>query len=307
MYAFTNYFSGSSMQQRIGMINRRRSRHPAWGRYVVVLALVVGVALACQFIRQEANHKYVRQADGELFALITAYSMAADLDTLRWVLRQHGVRLTYDQIDTLLDGHIRQIELSATIPQTGHALHTSVGSPYGQGPIRAIGLHLKRNKLFVGSVGDEFPTALQELAAREDNADLRDLAEVKLNWDANTVLGFYRTFYRNDFMESSYFGLRTTLVHVTPDYHLDFYPEFAKAVVLLDGREISRDQLRQLHALDVRKVTVYQGDAAELRYGNRRARTGLVLLTSWSNQSLKTHYAITPLLREVYPELFANY
>ena len=108
-------------------------------------------------------------------------------------------------------------------------------------------------------------------------------------------------------MESSYFGLRTTLVHVTPDYQLDLYPEFAHAIVLLDGHEISRQQLRQVGALDIRKVVVYQGDAAELRYGNQRAQPGLVLLTSWPNEYLKTHYAITPLLREAYPKLFASY
>lgn len=307
MYAFTNHFSGSALRQRIGMINRRRSGYFTFLRYAVVLLLVVGTAFACQFVRSEVRHKYVQQTGNELFALITAQSTDSDLDTIRRVFRRHGVRLRYDTVVQLSDGRIRQIELSTTVPQTGHAMHTSVGSPYGQGAIQAVGLHLKRNKLLISSVTDEFPHSLQDVAEREGSDNLREFAEVNLKRDFNTVLGFYRVFYRNDFMESSHFGLRKTLVYVTPNNHLDLYPEFAKAILLLDGKEINRDQLRQLPALDVRKVTVYQGDAAQLRYGNRRAQTGLVLLTSWPNEYLKTYYATTPLLRQVYPELFANY
>lgn len=307
MYAFTNHFSGSDLRQRIGMINRRRSGGLTWGRYVIGLAWVVSVAFGCQFIGRKAEYKYVRQTSQELFALITAHSTARDLDTLRQVLGQHGVEIRYDKVITLPDGRIQQIALSAAVPRPGHDLHTSVGSPYGASPIPAVGLHWREGNLRVSSVSDEFPTPLQELAMRERDGESGELDEVKLKHDANTVLGFYRTFYRNDFMESSYFGLRTTLVHITPDYHLDLYPEFAGAVVLLDGKEISRDQLQRVPALDVRKVVVYQGDAAQLRYGNRRAQRGLVLLTSWPNEYLKTYYAITPLLREAYPQLFAKY
>ena len=307
MYAFTNHFSGSDLRQRIGMMNRRRSSCLTWGRYVIGLVLVISVAFSCQFIGRKAEYKYVRQTSKELFALITARSTAADLDTLRQVLRQHGVTLRCDTVVTLPDGRIRQLALSATVPRPGYTMHTSVGSPYGRAPIPAVGLQWKGNRLRIGAVNDEFPAPLQELAAREDNLGLDEVAEVDLERDFNSVLGFYRIFYRNDFLESSFFGLRTTLVHVTPDYHLDLYPEFTNAVVLLDGKEITHDQLRQVHALDVRKVVVYQGDAAKLRYGDRRARQGLVLLTSWPNQYLKTYYAITPLLREAYPELFANY
>lgn len=48
MYAFTNRFSGSALRHRIGMMNRHRSDHRTWGRYVLWAGLMGVMAMACR-------------------------------------------------------------------------------------------------------------------------------------------------------------------------------------------------------------------------------------------------------------------
>ena len=119
------------------------------------------------------------------------------------------------------------------------------------------------------------------------------------------MFGLYRVYFRNDFLESNYFGLRTTGVRMTTDFHLDLYPGYKNAVVFLDGREVSRKELSQFHVLDLKKVVVYDGKAAVIRLGHERAKNGLILISRLKNIAIRDKYAATPLLEEVYPQLFA--
>jgi hypothetical protein len=93
---------------------------------------------------------------------------------------------------------------------------------------------------------------------------------------------------------------------MTPDYHLDLYPEFQMAVVFLDGHEIDRSELARFHVLDLKKVVVFKGEAAVLRLGDIRAQHGLILLSRLHTIAIRDKYAATPLLKMAYPELFVQ-
>ena len=93
---------------------------------------------------------------------------------------------------------------------------------------------------------------------------------------------------------------------MTPDYHLDLYPEFKNAVVFIDGHEVDRAELSEFDVLDLKKVAVFKGRAAVLRLGDSRARNGLILLTRLHNIAIRDKYAATKLLETAYPDLFAQ-
>lgn len=307
MYAFTNHFSQSSLQERVGMMNRRRSGYPAWGRYVSMAFITVSIAFACQFIRSGPSHRYIEQRGNDFYSLITAQTSDHDLDTLRRELGQRNIGLDLSNLSRLPDGRIHRIAVTLNVPKPGHPIDVAVGSPLGRSPIPAIGLHCDEKGCQLGFVNDRFPERLQQLARRESTQfpDESRSETTQLISDANSVFGLYRVYFRNDFLESTYFGLRSTGVCMTPDFHLDLYPKYRNAVVFLDGKEVGRNELKQFRAIDLKKVVVYDGKVAVMRLGDERAKNGLILIYRLKNITIRDKYVSTPLLEEVYPQLFA--
>lgn len=302
----TNHFSHSSLRHRIGMINRRRSGQLAWGRYVLLALITIDIAFACQFIRSGASHRYIEQRGDDFYSLITTQTSDRDLDTLRRELSQRNIGLDVSDLSRLPDGRIQRITVRLNVPKPGHLIDVSVGSPLGRSPIPAIGLHCDEKGCRLGFVSDQFPNRLQQVATRESTQfPDESLSETThLINDANSVFGLYRVYFRNDFLESNFFGLRSTGVRMTSDFHLDLYPEYRNAVVFLDGQEISSDELGRFHAIDLKKVVVFNGKAAIIRLGDERAKNGLILIFRLKNIAIRDRYAATTLLKEVYPQLF---
>ena len=307
MYAFTNHFSHSSLRHRVSIMNRRRSGYTAWGRYVSLVLLMVMVAFACQFVRSGPSHRYIEQHGDDFFSLITNQTSDRNLDTLRQELNQRNIGLNISQLDRLPDGRIQRIAVTLTVPKPGHPIDVAVGSPLGRSPMPVVGLHCNEKGCQLGFVTDKFPDRLRELASREHTQfpDESRSETTRLLSDANSVFGLYRVYFRNDFLESAYFGLRSTGVAMTPDFRLDLYPQYRNAVVFLDGREVNRDELRQFHAIDLKKIVVFDGEAAVMRLGDERAKDGLILISRLKNIAIRDKYVSTPLLEQVYPQLFA--
>lgn len=307
MYSFTNHFSRSSLHERVDMMSRRRSGYLAWGRYVSLVLFTTGIAFACQFIRTGPSHRYIEQQGNDFFGLITAQTSEQDLDTLRRELTQRNISLDISKLHRLPDGRIQRITVTLKVPKPGHLINVAVGSPLGQSSILAVGLHCDGKGCRLGSVDKQFPDRLQQLATQESTQFLIKLHSETMHpiSDANSVFGLYRIYFRNDFLESNYFGLRSTGVCMTPDFHLDLYPAYKHAVVFLDGREVSRKELNQFRAIEFKKVVVYDGKAAVMRLGDERAKNGLILISRLKNIAIRDKYAATSLLEEVYPKLFA--
>ena len=80
MYAFTNQFNGSALRQRIGMMNRQRSDHRTWGRYVLWAGILGAMAMACRH-KEDSNakpgHAYV---DPELPVTNATRALVTKLD-----------------------------------------------------------------------------------------------------------------------------------------------------------------------------------------------------------------------------------
>ena len=306
MYAFTNHFSNSSLRERIGMMNRRRSGDIVLGRYIVLGLVTASVALSCQFIGGGASHRYIEEHGNDFYSLITTQTTDRDLDTLCRELSQHNIGLNINNLSRLADGRIQRIAVSLNVPKPGHPIEVAVGSPLGRSPIPVVGLHCDEQGCQLGFVTDKFPNRLRELASRESTQipDESRLEMTHLIIDANSVFGLYRVYFRNDFLESTYFGLRSTGIRMTPDFHLDLYPEYRNAVVFIDGREVTRNELNQFRAIDLKKVVVFDGNAAVVRLGDERAKNGLILVSRLKNIAIRDKYASTPLLDQVYPQLF---
>lgn len=306
MYAFTNHFSQPSLRHRIGMMNRRRSRNSAWGRYISLLFITFSVAFACQFARSGPSHRYIEQRGNDFFGLITSQTSDRDLDTLRQELSRRTISLDISELDRLPDGRIQRITVTLKVPKPGHLINVAVGSPLGQSSILAVGLHCDEKDCRLGSVSDQFPDRLQQIAIRESVLVLASghSETTHLISDANSMFGLYRVYFRNDFLESTYFGLRSTGVRMTSDFHLDVYPQYRNAVVFIDGREVNHDELRRFHAIDLKKVVVFDGKAAIMRLGDERAKNGLILISRLKNIAIRDKYAATPLLEAIYPQLF---
>lgn len=307
MYAFTNHFSQPSLRERIGMMNRQRSHRSAWGRYVSVGVLTISLAFACQFVRNGSSHQYIEDQGNDFYGLITTHTSDRDLDTLRRELSQRTIGLAISNLSRLLDGRIQRIAVTLTVPKPGHPIDVAVGSLLGRSPIPVMGLHCNGQGCWLGFVDDQFPDRLRQVASRESTQlpDESRSETTHLISDANSMFGLYRVYFRNDFLESTYFGLRSTGIRMTPDFHLDLYPEYRNAVVFLDGREVSRDELNQFNAIDLKKVVVFDGPAAVMRLGDKRAKSGLILISRLKNIAIRDKYVSTNLLDRVYPQLFA--
>lgn len=278
-------------------------------RYLLLVLIMLSLAFACEFSRSGPSYHYIEQHDDDFYGLITTETSEQDFDTLRQELSRRAIKLNIGNINRLPNGRIRQIAVRLNVPKPGHPIDVSVGSSLGQSPIPAIGLHCDEKGCRLGSVNDQFPDRLKQIATREGT---RFLAKshagsetTHLISDANSVFGLYRVYFRNDFLESNYFGLRSTGVRMTPNFHLDLYPEYRNAVVFLDGQEISREKLNQFHAIDLKKVVIFDDRAAVIRLGSERAKSGLILISRLKNIAIRDKYAATHLLKEVYPQLFA--
>ena len=309
MYTFTNQFSGSDLKQRIGMMNQQRSGRDAWVRYVAGFMVVLVAVVGCHW-SASVRHRYISGEGNNIYALITPKTTRADLDTLRQVLAMHDVLFSVDSLTRPPNGDISRISLNVQVPRPGHPITTTIGSLAGTAVIPSIGVSLTGKDCRIGAISESFPARLQTLA-RQEGTPLLASTSVQTNdaervGGANSVYGLYRLFYRNDFLESSYFGLHSTGIRLTPDYYLDLYPDYEQAVVLLDGNEISRQQLNTVPAIELKKIAVFKGQAAVHRLGHERARPGLLLLYRYRDTEISDKLVASPLLKEVYPDLFTR-
>lgn len=307
MYTFSNRFSGATLSRRIQMMNRQTpARSVTAGRYVLILFVFLLAGIACQFTRTDTS-LYSQETNRGWYGIITAHTSPKHLDTLHHELSRRHVQFGFNKLKHLTDGQLRQITVGLRADGQGRASETTVGSPVSEAPITAFGIHCIDGNCQIGPVDEQFPRRLQNLAKAESQQLLPDQEMVSITRDANAQFGVYRVYFRNDFIESSYFGQRNTLVRMTPDFHLALYPEAKDAVVFLDGREISNDELATFDVMSLKRLVVYKGDAAIVRLGSTRAKNGLVLLTKRNNEEIQHNYIGTPLLETVYPNVFTRW
>ncbi len=303
---FTNQFSGTSLCQRIGMMNGQRSGSSACWRYGIWVGLMGILALACQTKTGKLSHRYIVQSEKAFYGVITPRTRSEDLDTLKQVLASRHVILSVDTLVRRMDGGINRLSLTLNVPAPGHPISTTIGSLSKQSVIQAIGLRCDENGCQIGPVDDKYPKRLVNLVAREGTDSVHDVQPADNAYtDANSLFGLYRVFYRNDFLESNYFGYRHTAIRMTPDYHLDLYPAYKNAIVFIDGQEVNHTALKEFEALDLKKVVIFDGKAAAIRLGDSRAENGLVLLYKLK-PDIRDQYAATYMLRNAYPQLFSE-
>jgi hypothetical protein len=289
------------------MMNGHRSGLSACWRYGVVLLVTLGVAFACQPDADKLLHKYIYQSENAFYGVITPRTLSEDFDTLRQVLVSRNIILSVDTLVRRADGQINRLSLTMKVPAPGHPISTTIGSLSRHSVIQAIGLRCDESGCQIEPVNDKYPEQLTNLAAQEGAGSIPDVQPAGNAYtDANSVFGLYRVFYRNDFLESNYFGYGRTAIRMTPDYHLDLYPAYKNAIVFIDGQEVDHTALRKFEALDLKKVVIFDGKAATIRLGDSRAEKGLVLLYKLK-AGIRDQYSSTYMLRNAYPQLFSEF
>ncbi len=301
----TNSFSRLPLSSRIRMMNRPQSV-----RTGVVTALLFGVIIgfllvtwsaAQQELVDERLSPFAMARGNQTYFVLLPTATALDLRTMQaTALRRH---ITLEIAPAVLrDGRhrIRQISFGVRPATPAQARWTSLkaGTPYGDQPIGPLGIRCDPTACTVLPVDQTFPVSLRELAQRESGtptiANLTSTADRVSK--ANVRYGLYETYFLDDMIEGSFYGLRAMLLRIRPDKHLDLYDDAKNAVIIWDKHEIARADLNRIRVTEVMKLSVYKGDAAVARLGDERARPGLVVLSRHPNPAQADAYAASRYL-----------
>ncbi len=303
----TNSFSRPELAHRIRMMNRRHSMGAGLlllTLFSVVTGLLLVVWPATQHVLLDKPLNQFAVARGnQTYFVVVPTANAADLRSIRAIARQRNI--TFELAPTVLrdsQQRIRQISFGVRPVTPAQAAWTSLkaGTPYGTLPISPLGIRCDPATCTVLPVDQTFPLSLRQLALRESRVLIPVGRRLSKTTDrvsaANVQYGLYETYFLDDMIESSFYGLRAMLIRIQPDKRLDLYDEARNAVIIWNKHEISRADLQQIRVTEVMKLSVYKGDAAVARLGDERARSGLLVLSRHPNPAQAEAYAASRYL-----------
>ena len=296
----TNAFSRLRLTRRIQLMNRRPSIGAGLLRLTLFSLLVGGLLLGWP-VTQHAlidiplSRFAVARGDQTYFVIVPTAD-SSDLCAIQATARHRHITVELAPVVLRDSRHrIRQISFGVRPADPGHSQWTSLkaGTPYGDRPISPLGIRCDPTACTVTPVDGTFPRSLRELARPESGSQpvSRSAKGVDRVSAANVQYGLYETYFLDDMIEGSFYGLRAMLVRIRPDKHLDTYEEAKNAIIIWDKHEISRADLNRIRVTEVMKLSVYKGDAAVARLGDERARPGLIILSKHPNPRQAEEYA----------------
>ena len=305
-----NSFGPGNLKARLRTMNEKPSPQMQlrMGGFLLILLTVILWLREWPVVQQGM---YMATSPNEVYWVLSSRMSSVEIRQLQQRLGRENIKFYVQNIQYTEDGKfIRQAKVTLWSPQSRQLLSFDAGVPYGRQPILPVGFRCSEGECTVGLVDKRFPGTLRELALQDETHTLApggtpDMTNEVVS-NANLQFGLYEVFYLNDFIESNYYGLRSTIVRITEDHHLDLYQQYKNAVIIYDGREIDRNQLRHIPVLDLKKVAVYKGQAAVTRLGDERARRGLVVLTRRLNDYIRDNYAIIQGSQPYYPRSLSD-
>jgi len=118
--------------------------------------------------------------------------------------------------------------------------------------------------------------------AEVDALDITDIVSIDVIKDQSVLLKYYSPYYGTKIKNGLVKIVTGKAIINHPDNHVSNMPErmgMGKALVLLDGKEISYEKMGQLDNEQVDKVMVFTADSPEVKEYGEKAKGGLIMIT----------------------------
>lgn len=277
MYAFTNRFSGPTLRQRIGMINRPPSNSLGWWRYIVWVLLLAAMVFAC---RHETDHEETTARLPDFPVTNATRALAAELEQADTPWFRQASLLMFDK-PVIMNGRRVTIMAGNTYPQilALHANHLALKNVYdlqvktfinGQpAPAKALSALTFENvdEIFVYQKwedlpgADQFPETYRVFVSTTHKTPKPSLIRTK--WKqyllANAVsdypLGKSSTFSMNKLLEATFFHNKLAFVERTKEDYLKLYDEYTADIDLyINGLPVEPKNIESVHVREVNKL-----------------------------------------------------
>lgn len=305
MYSFTNRFSGSSLRQRIGMINGRRSGTLARWRYVVWAMLMGAMALTCRHKTADDEGTVYRQPGFPLTNATRTLAAELEQEGEPWFRQSSllvfdntvimngrrvsvGPLINYPEILCLRSGH-----LAFKLPDGQQAKVFINGQSSSAKALSALTFE-EVDDLFVYQKwedqpgADKFPETYRVFISTTHKTPKP--TQHRTNWKqyllANAVsdypLGKSSTFSMNKLLEATFFSNKLSFVKRTKADYLKLYDEYATDIDLyINGLSVDAKSIESVHVREVDRLYTRERSFEEWAAGpNRQRRFTLFIQTA---------------------------
>ena len=322
MYAFTNRFSGTSLRQRIGMINGRQSGSLAWWRYVAWTLLMGGMAFACRHKNEDYQGTVYKRSNAPFPISNATRALAAELEMegMPWfrqatllplekniVIKGRQVSVTpvsrYPEILALRNNH-----LALKLPDGQQANVFINGQPSAAVALSELTFEQVED-LFVyqkwdaAEGADKFLEMYRVFISTTHKTP--KMSRLRASWKqyllANAVsdypLGKASTFSMNKLLEATFFNNKLTFVKRTKENYLQLYDEYSTDIDLyINGLPATSKDIESVHVREVDKLYTRERPFEEWADGpNRQHRFTLFMQTAPKRAKRdSTYYVFSP-------------
>lgn len=327
MYAFTNRFSGSTLRQRIGMMNRQRSGHTAWGRYAVWAMLVGMMVLACRH-KTEDEEFVVNRTNQKIPLTNATRQLAAELDKrgVPW-FRQSALfdKEQDEEQTTVINGRLvaiskfayypeilclRNNRLSLKLPEDQQVKVFINGQESGSPEKALSALRFEEvEDLLVYRKWDDTPGAskypenYRVFISTTHKTPVMN--QTRFQWArylkaagiSDYPLGKASTFSMNKLLEATFFTNKLTFVKRTKDDYLMLYDDYKKDINLyINGLPVKPEDIEGIHVREVDKLYANERSFEEWADGpDRKSRFVLYIQTTPKRAKRdSTYYVFSP-------------
>ncbi|MBD2756253.1 hypothetical protein [Spirosoma validum] len=320
MYSFTNRFSGPTLRQRIGMINKQHSGSFAWWRYVAWALVMGAMAFACRHKSTDYEGTVTRLPD---FPITNATrSLAAELEQegMPWfrqasllmfdkTVLMNGRRVsvisgsTYPQILSLQDNHLalkNLYESQVKIFINGQTASAKALSALTFDQVDDLFVYQKWDDL---PGADKFPETYRLFISTTHKTPTP--SPIRMKWRqylmANAVsdypLGKSSTFSMNKLLEATFFHNKLAFVERTKDNHLKLYDEYAADIDLyINGLPVEPKTIKSVHVREVDKLYTRERSFEEWADGPGRQHRFTLFIQTEPKRAKRdsTYYVFSP-------------
>ena len=323
MYTFTNHFSKSSLRERVGMMNRRRSGHSAWGRYVVWAMLVGVMVLACRH-KTEDGTIYSGHVNPNVSSTNATRQLAAELDgrSMPW-FRQSS--LAEEERTQVINGRRVVNRMVTNYPKilclrndrlalklwNGRQVKVFINGQKTESPEKALSaLRFEEvDDLLVYEKWDDAPGAdkyaesYRVLVSTTHKTPIMTQARsrceryLKAASVSDHPFGEANTFSMNKLLEATFFSNKLTFVKRNKDNYLVLYDEYKNDIDLyINGLPVKPKDIESVHVREVDKLYANERSFEEWADGpNRKSRFVLYIQTAPKRARRdSTYYVFSP-------------
>lgn len=320
MYSFTNRFSGSTLRQRIGMINGRRSSVLAWWRYVVWTILMGAMAFACRHKSTDDDSTVYRLPDFPITNATRALAAELEQEGVPWFRQANLLGL---RKNVVIDGRrvvvtpvspypeilcLRNNHLSLKVPDGQQAKVFINGQAASAEAISDLTFE-QVDDLFVYQKwedlpgADKFPESYRifisttHKTARPNQERVKWKQYLLASGVSDHPLGKSNTFSMNKLLEATFFNNKLAFVKRTKSNYLSLYDEYATDIDLyINGLPVDRKAIESIHVREINKLYTRERSFTEWADEPGRQHRFVLLIQTAPKRARRdsTYYVFSP-------------